>query len=414
MKRKQGVSLIVLSITILVMAILAATAIIALEDSGIIGRSKNTVKLQSYNQEYTRLNVIKNGILTDNLGIITLEQYIIELKNRGIIEENVIENADGSRTVKTITGFEVIIAQSGESDLNISIDGYNQSNNNSGENNGSNDDDGNVENNTTPEPPPANAMTFTIDETTYYAEEGMTWGEWVDSRYNTIGAYYGDEEYGDNTFSINVGEKVYISEAWGERPYIYISNNKNYVSGDIRTSTLIEKDATYYAYDSREEWTSSDFLSFFIVDGHYIAFKPLSPNYYKSEPYGTISWIEHLAEGYVWPLIPVPDMEFMPANSDLEPSWGSDTETWLTSILWQPYNWYGYEYALDITEPEETVKEMKIKLQELKDEDFIVGVYDLDTGDIYPYYLCYSDGTRVKYGDDIMEFHLGEYTLIAK
>ena len=42
MQNKKGVSLIVLSITILVMAILAATAIIALEDSGIIGRSKNT------------------------------------------------------------------------------------------------------------------------------------------------------------------------------------------------------------------------------------------------------------------------------------------------------------------------------------------------------------------------------------
>ena len=51
--------MIVLSITILVMAILAATAIIALEDSGIIGRSKNTTTKQNEQQEYTRLQVIK-------------------------------------------------------------------------------------------------------------------------------------------------------------------------------------------------------------------------------------------------------------------------------------------------------------------------------------------------------------------
>ena len=35
------------------------------------------------------------------------------------------------------------------------------------------------------EAPGGNLITFTIDETEYQAEEGMTWGEWVDSEYNT-------------------------------------------------------------------------------------------------------------------------------------------------------------------------------------------------------------------------------------
>lgn len=30
-------------------------------------------------------------------------------------------------------------------------------------------------------------ISFTIDGTTYQAEEGMTWGEWVESDYNTDG-----------------------------------------------------------------------------------------------------------------------------------------------------------------------------------------------------------------------------------
>lgn len=36
-------------------------------------------------------------------------------------------------------------------------------------------------------------ITFTIDGTTYQAIDGMTWGEWVNSEYNTIGAYISND-----------------------------------------------------------------------------------------------------------------------------------------------------------------------------------------------------------------------------
>lgn len=36
-------------------------------------------------------------------------------------------------------------------------------------------------------------ITFTIDGTTYQAMNGMTWGEWVNSEYNTIGAYISND-----------------------------------------------------------------------------------------------------------------------------------------------------------------------------------------------------------------------------
>lgn len=38
------------------------------------------------------------------------------------------------------------------------------------------------------------AFAFTIKGTTYYAEDGMTWGEWVESEYNTDG--YVVDDYG--------------------------------------------------------------------------------------------------------------------------------------------------------------------------------------------------------------------------
>ena len=103
------------------MAILAATAIIALEDSGIIGRSKNTVNNNNYLDEYTRLQVIKNGILTDNLGEITVDEYITELQNKGLIESGVTTNADGSKSVTTKTGFVANVMQDGESNVIISL-----------------------------------------------------------------------------------------------------------------------------------------------------------------------------------------------------------------------------------------------------------------------------------------------------
>ena len=39
----------------------------------------------------------------------------------------------------------------------------------------------------TPTPPTPALISFTIESTTYQAEAGMTWGQWVDSKYNTGG-----------------------------------------------------------------------------------------------------------------------------------------------------------------------------------------------------------------------------------
>lgn len=38
-------------------------------------------------------------------------------------------------------------------------------------------------------------ITFTIDGTEYQAEDGMTWGEWVASEYNTASAYLSSDGY---------------------------------------------------------------------------------------------------------------------------------------------------------------------------------------------------------------------------
>ena len=61
-----------------------------------------------------------------------------------------------------------------------------------------------------------NLITFTIDGTTYKAEEGMTWGEWVESEYNT-GGYIADAGLiiasdGSHNVAGNGTGSVYLSE----------------------------------------------------------------------------------------------------------------------------------------------------------------------------------------------------------
>ena len=47
-------------------------------------------------------------------------------------------------------------------------------------------------------------ISFTIDGTTYYAEEGMTWQEWVDSPYNLASAYISSYEVKINNYKITL------------------------------------------------------------------------------------------------------------------------------------------------------------------------------------------------------------------
>ena len=129
MRNKRGISLIVLVITIIVRVMLAGVVIITLENTNLIKHSKQATNSTNYAQEITRLEIIKNGILTDNLGKITLDEYVTELTNKGIIEGTVTDNADGSKTFTTDTGAEVTVKQDGPRNILIEIDGHTDSNN---------------------------------------------------------------------------------------------------------------------------------------------------------------------------------------------------------------------------------------------------------------------------------------------
>ena len=251
--------------------------------------------------------------------------------------------------------------------------------------------------------PEVEMIAFTIDGNQHQAESGMTWVEWVDSEYNTIDAFLG-EAY-EETY-VNVGELIYISELYGEVPYLYISSNSKFVEY-ISSEALIEADKQYYVVDERHEWTGFTWASLFAVDDYYIAFDPLYPSSWNNNDEGTIAWIDHIADGIAWSGF-ASDVAFR-GFSLVDGTYSEETDEWLSQTLWQPEYWYD-DYDFDTS----SQLEYKLTLQAIKNEDFIVGIYDTNSGDYIPYYLCYSDGTHVKYGDNIMELHLGSYKLIKK
>lgn len=119
---KKGVSLLVLSIAIIIMAILASTAIMTLEDTDVVETSKDAVKASSKEAVKERLENLKNTYIVDNFGNADMTGFIEFLQDEGEVVETPTINADGSYAIKTISNYFVTIVQDGESNLIITVD----------------------------------------------------------------------------------------------------------------------------------------------------------------------------------------------------------------------------------------------------------------------------------------------------
>ena len=81
-------------------------------------------------------------------------------------------------------------------------------------------------------------ITFTIDGATYQAEEGMTWGEWVESEYNTDGYYI---------------EDVFINEP-NDYKQIQIEHESNGSAAAVKTTDTILPNINYIFSGLDIEW----------------------------------------------------------------------------------------------------------------------------------------------------------------
>ena len=142
MKNKKGISLIVLVITIIVMIILAAAVIISMNNTGIIDKASHAVNLTDEKQVQDLASLLWAEAYLDEDRTDTMENVV-----KAGLAENKITDTDWDITVSD-TG--VTVSKKETSDVVL--------------------------------------ITFTINGTSYQAEEGMIWTKWVASSYNTINA----------------------------------------------------------------------------------------------------------------------------------------------------------------------------------------------------------------------------------
>ncbi|MBR6613923.1 MAG: type II secretion system protein [Clostridia bacterium] len=179
MKKRQGISLIVLVITIIVMIILAAAVVITLSNTGIIDRAGKAVDLTNEASVQDLAALVRADTYMDGKRDSELESIVTtKLSEQGVTSDK--WNITISNTGIVVTSKTASVKK----------------------------------------------ITFTIDGETLEAEEGMTWQEFVDSDYNTKNVYIYAGVYvrcnGQDVYDANgpVGPTVDIVE--GETYYLQV------------------------------------------------------------------------------------------------------------------------------------------------------------------------------------------------
>ncbi|MBR6689600.1 MAG: type II secretion system protein [Clostridia bacterium] len=148
MKNKKGISLIVLVITIIVMIILAAAVIISMNNTGIIDKASHVVKLTDEKQVQDLASMLWAEAYLDETRTDTIENVVKQgLNEQGVTTEN--WNIDVSDTGVTVTKKQDVAANL--IDFVVQYDAGN------------------------------------FESVTYQAEQGMTWSQWINSKYNVDG-----------------------------------------------------------------------------------------------------------------------------------------------------------------------------------------------------------------------------------
>lgn len=125
LKKRKGITLIALVITIIILLILAGVTLnLTLGENGLIEKTKQTQKKHSLESERERLELVKATVAMNNNREVTVDKYIEQLiKEKIILEEDVVDIGNGSKDVVTDNGYNVNIAPKGEKDVIITIEG---------------------------------------------------------------------------------------------------------------------------------------------------------------------------------------------------------------------------------------------------------------------------------------------------
>ena len=121
-QKNQGITLIALVITIIVLLILAGTVIyLGLEDDGLFKRAQDSTLIYGVERVKEEMEIVKGNVLIDNLGKLNKDDFFDGLIDEGIVEskDDIIDNGDNTYDVTTKEDyvFEIIIKDDGNIDI---------------------------------------------------------------------------------------------------------------------------------------------------------------------------------------------------------------------------------------------------------------------------------------------------------
>ncbi len=166
MQNKKGISLIVLVITIIVMIILAASVVITLSNTGVINRASQAVDLTN------------EAAVQDLAALTWADAYMGTLRGQDLIDKVTEELEEQGVTADK---WNITVTDTGVTVASIAQE--------------------------------TGLIEFTIEGVTYKAKEGMTWNEWVNSKYNTANPkFIGGEIDGDpqNNYTDMMQQYIWI------------------------------------------------------------------------------------------------------------------------------------------------------------------------------------------------------------
>jgi len=125
-RQGKGITLIALVVTIVILIILATISVNLVLNGGLVNRTQSGKEMHELERERERLELVKVDVAsnTNHIGKVTVDTYVEELVNQGItVEDEIMDNGNGSKTVITDTGYSVLIEPVGENDVKITIEG---------------------------------------------------------------------------------------------------------------------------------------------------------------------------------------------------------------------------------------------------------------------------------------------------
>ena len=124
--KEEGMTLIALIVTIIILLILAFTVMtMVIGDNGLFARAANSKKMQEIAEWSEKLELQKGPVELDNIGVVTLDKFMEQLKKDGIItDEDIIEDGDDQyKKIVVDDKYVFLIEQEVEDDVKITYNG---------------------------------------------------------------------------------------------------------------------------------------------------------------------------------------------------------------------------------------------------------------------------------------------------